>query len=109
MLAAQLTPRSGVRESFPHTKLAYFAQHAAETLDPGLTVLGALEEVAPAAWRPRLRSLLGNFLFSGDDVFKFCRVLSGGEEVVHVDHPVQCPVCKGARTKSGSSPRACGT
>ena len=79
VLAAQLTPRSGVRESFPHTKLAYFAQHAAETLDPGLTVLGALEEVAPAAWRPRLRSLLGNFLFSGDDVFKFCRVLSGGE------------------------------
>lgn len=37
------------------------------------------------------------------------RVLSGGEEVVHVDHPVQCPVCKGARTKPGTSPRTCGT
>ncbi|BAL23823.1 DnaJ C-terminal domain-containing protein [Azoarcus sp. KH32C] len=35
------------------------------------------------------------------------RVLSGGEEVVSVDHPVQCPVCKGARTKPGTSPRVC--
>lgn len=59
--------------------MGYFAQHAAETLDGSLTVLGALEDVAPPSWRPRLRSLLGNFLFSGDDVFKLCRVLSGGE------------------------------
>ena len=79
LIAGQLAPRSGERESFPQARLAYFAQHAAETLDPGLTVLAALEEIAPAAWRPRLRSLLGNFLFSGDDVFKSCRVLSGGE------------------------------
>jgi len=37
------------------------------------------------------------------------RVLSGGEEVVHVDHPVQCPVCKGSRAKPGTSPRVCAT
>lgn len=79
VLAGQLAPREGERETWPHTKLAYFAQHAAETLEPSLTVLQALEEVAPAEWRPRLRSLLGNFLFQGDDVFKICRVLSGGE------------------------------
>ena len=79
LIAGQLAPREGERETFPHTKLAYFAQHAAETLDPGLTVLAALEDIAPPAWRPRLRSLLGSFLFSGDDVFKLCRVLSGGE------------------------------
>src|SRR5438093_2762021 len=79
VLAGQLAPRSGVRESSPPTKLAYFAQHAAETLEPSHTVLESLEDVAPAEWRPRLRSLLGNFLFSGDDVFKLCRVLSGGE------------------------------
>jgi ATP-binding cassette subfamily F protein 3 len=79
VLGAQLEPRSGVRETSPLTRLAYFAQHAAETLDPGLTVLAALEEIASAEWRPRLRSLLGSFLFSGDDVFKLCRVLSGGE------------------------------
>jgi ATP-binding cassette subfamily F protein 3 len=42
-------------------------------------VLESLESVAPPEWRPRLRGLLGSFLFSGDDVFKLCRVLSGGE------------------------------
>jgi len=42
-------------------------------------VLGALEETASMEWRPRLRGLLGSFLFAGDDVFKLCRVLSGGE------------------------------
>jgi ATP-binding cassette subfamily F protein 3 len=79
LLAGQLEPRTGVRETTPLARLAYFAQHAAETLDPRATVLQALEDVANAAWRPRLRSLLGSFLFSGDDVFKLCRILSGGE------------------------------
>src|SRR6185436_11150868 len=71
--------RSGLVESTPQTRLAYFAQHAGETLEPGASVLEALEAAAPPDWRPRLRSLLGNFLFTGDDVFKLCRVLSGGE------------------------------
>jgi len=79
LLAGQLEPRSGLREAFPLTRMSYFAQHAAETLDGSATVLGAVEDVANDAWRPRLRSLLGNFLFSGDDAFKMCRVLSGGE------------------------------
>ncbi len=79
MLAGQLEPRTGARDSYPLTKLSYFAQHAAETLDPKWDVMTAVEDVAPDTWRPRLRSLLGNFLFSGDDVFKMCRVLSGGE------------------------------
>ncbi len=79
VVAGQLAPRAGVREDTPLTRMAYFAQHAAETLDPTHTVLGALEEVASADWRPRLRSLLGHFLFSGDDAFKLTRVLSGGE------------------------------
>jgi ATP-binding cassette subfamily F protein 3 len=79
VLGGQLEPRTGQREVFPLTRSAYFAQHAAETLDPGLTVLGALEEIATPEWRPRLRGLLGSFLFGGDDVFKLCRVLSGGE------------------------------
>ena len=79
VLAGQLTLRTGEREWPPHTRMAYFAQHAAETLTPDATVLQALEDVAPPDWRPRLRSLLGTFLFTGDDVFKKCRVLSGGE------------------------------
>jgi ATP-binding cassette subfamily F protein 3 len=79
MLAGQLEPRSGLREAFPLTKMSYFAQHAAETLDARWTVLGAVEDVATDAWRPRLRSLMGSFLFQGDDVFKRCSILSGGE------------------------------
>jgi len=79
VLAGQLAPRAGEREQPPLTRAGYFAQHAAETLTPTHTVLGALEDIATDAWRPRLRGLLGSFLFSGDDVYKLCRVLSGGE------------------------------
>ncbi len=79
LVAGQLEPRSGAREVSPATRIGYFAQHAAETLDGSLTVLQSLQEIASDEWRPRLRSLLGTFLFSGDDVFKRCRVLSGGE------------------------------
>ncbi|HEX7077249.1 MAG TPA: ABC-F family ATP-binding cassette domain-containing protein [Candidatus Eisenbacteria bacterium] len=79
VLAGQLDPRSGEREIHPQAKLGYFAQHAAEILDGKLTILEAVEDVAPDDMRPRLRSLLGNFLFTGDDVFKRCRILSGGE------------------------------
>jgi len=79
VLAGQLTPREGDIEIHPQARLGYFAQHAAETLEGRLTVLEAVEEVASDEMRLRLRSLLGNFLFIGDDVFKTCRVLSGGE------------------------------
>jgi ATP-binding cassette, subfamily F, member 3 len=79
MLAGQLEPRSGRREDTPLTRMSYFAQHAAETLDGTQTVLAAVEEVATDEWRPKLRNLLGSFLFQGDDVFKRCRILSGGE------------------------------
>jgi ATP-binding cassette subfamily F protein 3 len=80
MLAGQLDPRQGERELHPQAKLSYFAQHAAETLNGALTVLQAVEEVAPFdAPTSALRALLGNFLFIGDDVFKSCRILSGGE------------------------------
>jgi ATP-binding cassette subfamily F protein 3 len=79
VLAGQLSPGRGAREAMPHTRPAYFAQHAAEGLDGSATVLETLESKAPAEWRPHLRTLLGSFLFSGDDVFKFARILSGGE------------------------------
>ncbi len=79
VLAGQLVARAGTREASPLTRMAYFAQHAAETLDGGATAFEVLEREAPPDWRPRLRSHLGHFLFSGDDVFKLCRVLSGGE------------------------------
>jgi ATP-binding cassette subfamily F protein 3 len=79
MIAGQLAPRAGQMDVPAHTKMAYFAQHAAEVLDGKLTILESLEEIASMDWRPRLRGLLGSFLFEGDDVFKPVRVLSGGE------------------------------
>ena len=80
LLAGQLRARRGLCEVHPQARLAYFAQHAAETLDGTLNVLQAVEDVAPFDTpTSALRSLLGNFLFVGDDVFKSCRVLSGGE------------------------------
>jgi ATPase subunit of ABC transporter with duplicated ATPase domains len=61
-------------------KLGYFAQHAMELLDGELTVFEALEAQFPRAGQGSLRSLAGCFGFSGADVDKRCRVLSGGEK-----------------------------
>jgi len=61
-------------------KLGYFAQHAMELLDGDLTVFQALEDSFPRAPQGSLRALAGCFGFSGDDVEKKCRVLSGGEK-----------------------------
>jgi ATP-binding cassette, subfamily F, member 3 len=60
--------------------LSYFAQHQAEELNPRNDVLQTVEEVATGEIRKNLRTLLGSFLFSGDDVFKKVSVLSGGEK-----------------------------
>ncbi len=60
--------------------LAYYAQHQAEELEPARTVLETLEAESAGEGATRLRTLLGCFLFSGDDVFKKVGVLSGGEK-----------------------------
>jgi len=60
--------------------LSYFAQHQAEELDPACDVLQTVDAVATGDVRRTLRGLLGAFLFSGDDVYKSVRVLSGGEK-----------------------------
>lgn len=59
---------------------SYFAQHQAEELDLSLDVLEVLRQAAPPMGESALRTLLGSFLFEGDDVFKKVRVLSGGEK-----------------------------
>jgi ATPase subunit of ABC transporter with duplicated ATPase domains len=61
-------------------KMGYFAQHAMETLDGDSTVYQSLEHAFPQAAQGSLRTLAGCFGFSGDDVEKKCRVLSGGEK-----------------------------
>ncbi len=60
--------------------LSYFAQDQADALNPALDVLQTLDAVATGEIRKRLRTLLGCFLFHGDDVFKKVGVLSGGEK-----------------------------
>jgi ATPase subunit of ABC transporter with duplicated ATPase domains len=61
-------------------KMGYFAQHAMELIDGEHTVFEALEHAFPQAGQGSLRALAGCFGFSGDDVEKKCRVLSGGEK-----------------------------
>lgn len=58
---------------------SYYAQEQTEALEKGRTVLDIIESEAPEQVRPRVRSILGSFLFSGDDVYKTVNVLSGGE------------------------------
>ena len=58
----------------------YFAQDTENTMNPANTVLEELETVSTTADQPRLRSMLGAFLFSDDDVFKKVGILSGGEK-----------------------------
>ncbi|MBI3922511.1 MAG: ATP-binding cassette domain-containing protein [Armatimonadetes bacterium] len=71
---------AGERSVGHNTVLSYFAQHQAEELDRSKTALEVLDEVAEGEIRKRLRTVLGSFLFSGDDVFKGISVLSGGEK-----------------------------
>ncbi|MGJ4889658.1 ribosomal protection-like ABC-F family protein [Bradyrhizobium sp. HKCCYLRH3099] len=61
-------------------KMGYFAQHAMDLLDGEDTVFESLEHSFPQAGQGSLRALAGCFGFSGDDVEKRCRVLSGGEK-----------------------------
>ena len=61
-------------------RMGYFAQHAMELLDGERTVFQALEDEFPQANQGALRTLAGCFGFTGDDVEKRCRVLSGGEK-----------------------------
>jgi ATPase subunit of ABC transporter with duplicated ATPase domains len=61
-------------------KLGYFAQHAMEILDGEDTIFQSLDKAFPQAGQGLLRNLAGCFGFSGDDIEKPCRVLSGGEK-----------------------------
>src|SRR5699024_11863705 len=58
----------------------FFAQHQLEALHLDNTILDELVNYAPSHTETELRNILGSFLFSGDDVFKKIKVLSGGEK-----------------------------
>lgn len=80
LLAGTLEPDRGTRELGHNVRLGYFAQHQLDVLDPGNRVLEELAAAATGETQTRLRSLLGAFLFSGEDVEKRVSVLSGGEK-----------------------------
>jgi ATPase subunit of ABC transporter with duplicated ATPase domains len=80
LIAGDSQPDAGKVTVGGSVKLAYFAQHAMELLDAGSTVIETLRSTFPLATIGSMRSLAGAFGFSGDDVEKSCRVLSGGEK-----------------------------
>jgi len=80
LIAGDAKPDGGIVKLGASVRLGYFAQHTMEVLIPEQTVLETLEAAFPLASGGALRSLAGAFGFSGDDVDKSCRVLSGGEK-----------------------------
>lgn len=71
--SGEVIPGTGV-------KIGYFSQDNAETIKGGETILEYVESQAPTELVPKVRDMLGSFLFRGDDVFKSLNVLSGGEK-----------------------------
>lgn len=80
LVAGSTEPDDGTVAMGGSVKMGYFAQHAMELLDGERTVFQSLEDSFPQAGQGSLRALAGCFGFSGDDVEKKCRVLSGGEK-----------------------------
>ncbi|MGO4684828.1 ABC-F family ATP-binding cassette domain-containing protein [Hyphomicrobium sp. 2TAF46] len=80
LIAGSAKPDEGTVAIGASVKMGYFAQHAMDLLDGEQTVFQSLEYSFPQAGQGSLRSLAGCFGFSGDDVEKKCRVLSGGEK-----------------------------
>jgi ATPase subunit of ABC transporter with duplicated ATPase domains len=80
LIAGTTQPDQGQVTVGASVKMGYFAQHAMELLDGEHSVFESLEHAFPQATQGSLRNLAGAFGFSGDDVDKKCRVLSGGEK-----------------------------
>ena len=80
MLLQQESCTAGSLNVGHNVDIGYYAQNQTDELDGNLTVMETLEEVAVGDIRKQLRGLLGSFLFSGEDVDKKVKVLSGGEK-----------------------------
>ena len=79
LLAGEMTPDAGTVTLGHNVVLGYYAQHHADTLDKRRTILAEMMALVPDKPQAYVRSTLGAFLFSGDDVDKPIGVLSGGE------------------------------
>ena len=80
LVAGETAPDEGSVTVGSSVRMGYFAQHSMDLLDGDDTVFESLEKSFPRAGQGPLRTLAGCFGFSGDDVEKTCRVLSGGEK-----------------------------
>jgi ATP-binding cassette subfamily F protein 3 len=79
MLSGEEAPDGGHRSEGHNVVMQYFAQDEATRLDPAPTVYETLASGSPLHMVPMIRNILGGFLFTGDDIWKHVRVLSGGE------------------------------
>jgi ATP-binding cassette, subfamily F, member 3 len=79
LIAGKVEPTSGTMEVNEKVMIGYYAQDQTELFDITKTVLQTIEEKAAPEVRPRVRAILGAFLFSGEDSGKKVSVLSGGE------------------------------
>jgi ATPase subunit of ABC transporter with duplicated ATPase domains len=80
LVTGTTAPDAGTVTLGGSVKLGYFAQHAMDLLDPGASIFDTLDSAFPHAGQGVLRNLAGAFGFSGDEVEKRVRVLSGGEK-----------------------------
>ncbi|MGD8305802.1 MAG: ABC-F family ATP-binding cassette domain-containing protein [Ignavibacteria bacterium] len=80
LIAGELEFESGQREIGHNTIISYYAQDIADNLNPGIDIIETVDGIAEDKTLGQLRSILGAFLFHGDDVFKQVGVLSGGEK-----------------------------
>ncbi len=80
LLAQVLTPQSGVHKLGHNAKFGYFAQHRAAMLNPKNTVFQEALDTPQRITEQAIRTVLGSFLFRGDDIYKPVSVLSGGEK-----------------------------
>ena len=80
LVAGDIAPDQGVVTVGASVRMGYFAQHSMDLLDGEETIFESLDSSFPQAGQGALRTLAGCFGFSGDDVEKPCRVLSGGEK-----------------------------
>ena len=79
MLINEISNTGGAINLGHNVKIGYYAQNQSDTLQPNLTLLETMEQHSPPEMRTKLRSILGAFLFSGEDADKKVSVLSGGE------------------------------
>jgi ATP-binding cassette subfamily F protein 3 len=79
-IIARQTPHTGELKYGHNVVIGYYAQDQSDLLDPDRTVFQTIDDIATGDIRPKIRTILGGFLFSGDAIDKKVKVLSGGEK-----------------------------